>query len=519
MKLSRNLIISNAVYNALASVTGRVLGILVLPAFVANLGADMYGIWVLASMLVGYLRIFDFGFTKGLQRYIASASVQEDEDELSRVVSTGTAMLGLIGLVLGVLVIGIRYPIMDFFHVSAANREQAATVLLVAGIACLLHWPLKMPAVVLQATLRIRALSILRCVESIAIPLLMLALVLMSRSIVTIKISVAGTTILFLLLQAVVALKSVPGLRVSLRRCSLACLYKIAPFSLGLFYMSVLTMLAIRIDNFVVAAMLGTVAVTHYVVASKLFELCYFVLLTSSATLMPTLFNLVAAKDTVRIQKALNHSIKYRITAVTPLIFLGMIIAPTFLGLWMGPEYVGLSAWSRVYLLSLFLFVTGIGSNLAATAGYNWQRNAVATVRVIVNLGLSIALTRRYGVGGPILGTVISFLVVGDFLFFPYYCRLVGVRWQYGIRSVLRVILFGSVPALSGWIITQQLFPLRTWLELGGFAGLFLVMSYALIFVFCFDSEEKRDVYLALQSVGLSRVPGVGHAARYLCGC
>ena len=53
--------------------------------------------------------------------------------------------------------------------------------------------------------------------------------------------------------------------------------------------------------------------------------------------------------------------------------------------------------------------------------------NKKAAEDIIINLLISILLINKYGIGGPIIGTLVA-----EFLFiftFPYFCKLMNFNW------------------------------------------------------------------------------------------
>ena len=115
MKITRRSVVTNTIWSSVAMLGAQFVALLVVPLFIQNLGEELYGIWVIAYVILGFCNIFDFGFTQGLQKYVAEARAKGDQQELSEVVVSGLGFLTLIGLVIGTAVILSAEAIVHFF--------------------------------------------------------------------------------------------------------------------------------------------------------------------------------------------------------------------------------------------------------------------------------------------------------------------------------------------------------------------------------------------------------------------
>lgn len=58
-KSNRELFISNTVFNVSFKLVNQVIALFILPLFVKNLGAELYGIWVISGIVIGYFGMVD----------------------------------------------------------------------------------------------------------------------------------------------------------------------------------------------------------------------------------------------------------------------------------------------------------------------------------------------------------------------------------------------------------------------------------------------------------------------------
>ena len=73
--------------------------IVVVPVVVQHLGLGGYGIWSVLMTIAGYMTLGGAGVKSAFQKYVAEATGTGDFDRASRLLSTGTAAVSLISIV------------------------------------------------------------------------------------------------------------------------------------------------------------------------------------------------------------------------------------------------------------------------------------------------------------------------------------------------------------------------------------------------------------------------------------
>ena len=262
--VTRKVLISNTVFVGVGAIVSDLITLFILPRFVTNLGADLYGLWIISKIILGYFNLLDFGFTEGLTRYVADARVKEQYDRLSGSVMSGLGLLVALGLLIGLVVIGFRADIVDFFEIDEPRQEVAQGLLLVTGLFSIVLWPQRITRVILRACLRMSEQSLLDTATALASSVVLLVLVTQSVNIVTLAVIDGCLRVLLWIPSLVLAIRYVPQIRWRWRLFSLARIREMSSFSLGMFYSAFLTMLTVRLSNLVIAKMISVTAVTSY---------------------------------------------------------------------------------------------------------------------------------------------------------------------------------------------------------------------------------------------------------------
>lgn len=500
MQITKKLIITHTFWSALAH--GLVIGInlLVLPLFIKNLGAELYGIWVLSGVLLGYLNIFDFGFTQGLQKYVAEARVKGDPKELSEVVVSGLGLLLLIGLLLsGIFLIGAP-SIVEFFNIREQNHSVAISLLKISALFCVVMWPFRIIDAVLNASMRIKELSFLNALKNGTQSVVILSMVYMGSDIIFIKWVTAGVMAVCSAYGFVLLKMYVPEIRWKPTFFKVQQIKRMHKFSLGMFYAAVVGLFSIQIDTLIIGKLLTMGAVSHYVVASKPFQMIQQVAGLLMRAIVPATYTLEAQKDLVRLGALVSQGVRIRSLVSIPCCVIGFLCVPDFILLWVGSDFSEVVIWSQYYLLVPIFSCLGVGANVCKAAGGVRLINGLSTVKIFLNLILSLILIKPFGLGGPILGTVISNLVLGDMAFFWLFCRRIGISSITGYGYFMKILLVALLAGGLTWLWMQ-------WQSIFGMLGLLTnafvgaILQLVCISFFCFTQEEKKNLLTAIVNI------------------
>ncbi len=493
MKITRKLMISNTFWSAVAQFGVVFINLLVVPLFIKNMGSDLYGIWVISAAIFSYTNVFDFGFTQGLQKYVADAQEKKCTKELSEVVVSGVGLLSFIGLLLGYIFYNGAYSIVEFFNIIPANQLVAVRLLQISAIFCVILWPIKIIDVILNASMRIKELNFLNAFKIGIQSTALICMVYVSADILLIK----WATMVLLVVSNVCGIfmlrKYAPEIIWSPLYFRIYHLKRMHRFSLGMFYISLLGLLTVKIDKLIIAKMLDMQAVTVYTVISKLFLLIQQVTRMLMVALIPAVYNMSASNNLIHVDRLVYKAVKYRMLVTCSTAYICILVSSVFIRLWVGDEYVEYAFWSQILCVVPLFVGLGVGNAVARGMGHIKEANAIYTVQIILNFIISIILVPYFGVGGPVLGTVISVILIGDFSMFPFFCRLIGIQWKKTFVMALLINITGLFVFFSG-IIIYKIIPPTGWFSLLFYTGI-MYMLFAVVFGYFFLREELKEFF------------------------
>lgn len=504
--MHRKRFISNSMASVVSSLFAQVISLITLPLFIDRLGLDLYGVFVISTMMLGYVGIFDFGLTQGIVRTIGKSYARGDIKQSRQATSTGFLILILAGILSFTVLFYSRDALVGILQISSQNQQACRDLLEVTAWVSLISWPARLPGCILQGTLNIKYNSIADSVGAVFSSSILLFMVISGADLAALRWGGSLAMIATCIPKLFAVIRNAPEFMVPSRLLSFDEMRDSASYSLGVFYSQLLSMLGVRIDHLLIGGFLGGASVGLYSVAQRPFELLSNFTARFLSALTPTVYALDGNNDRARLQKLLDRVVFYRTFMVCPIACLGVVFFKPFVGLWVGEEFSEVVIWGQLLLTCLLLSVFGPITHVVRGLGKMRAVNFVFTVRVLVNLGVGLSLIRHLGIGGPVLGTLAATVLLGDFLFYAVFCKMIGLQWRKTYFQTIRMILvsvFLSVPfylSVNHWLVPT------TWMAFF-VQGLIVVVLWMLPFAFAFlKRSEYEDLELAFASVGVARL-------------
>jgi O-antigen/teichoic acid export membrane protein len=408
-----------------AKAIGMLASLITVPLTYSYLGPERYGLWMVLISIIAVMSYADLGIGSGLMNAVAEAYGKDDR-QLAReyVTSAFAMMLGIAALLAGAGAVGYPFvPWMRLFNVtSGAVAAEGARAFVVLFSWLVLNIPLGVITRI-QAGLQQGYFPQLVAAVGSVVTLLTLLLVIALHGTLPFLVlastfgAVAATALNGWLLfrEHRWLLPSWPAYRASAAR-------KILKLGLLFFVLQCAFALSFTSDNIVIAQVMGAAAVAAYAVPQKLFSLVSLGIGWVSGPLWPAYGEAIARGDGAWVRRAFFASLWLALAVTIPLCTLLALS-----GSWILRVFFGRSLPAPISLLSVLAVwcvvsaVSVVASNLLNGAGVLRAQSIVAVFSSLANLSLSIFLTRRLGVMGVCLGSIISQLLIT----FPAYLILI----------------------------------------------------------------------------------------------
>jgi len=463
----------------LGTLIAKVLvGFFMLPFMVHSLGDEQYGIWILVGTIIGFYGLLDAGMGSALTRFLVRAIHGNDTNEVNVTISNSVFLFCATGLLSLLITVSIIVLVPQFVD-SVENISKIQVMIGILGVQTALTFPLAVFGSILQARYRFDIASYIKLFALFIRTVLIVAFVSQGYGIVAVSTIVAIDALLSALLIVYFAKKLAPSIRVKWGYTDQSKLKEYLDFGKYTYVINISDRIRTSIDDFVIAAVIGLSAVTHYTVGMTLIFYFSEAMASIFGVIGPILHKYHKLNMWGSLKSAFFAASEVT-TFVSVLIGSIMIIfGDSFIEMWMGKEY------QDAYIVLVILTINSIVGNaqrpgitiLFAIAKHKYYAKIVI-IEAVANLSLSILLGFYYGIYGVALGTLIPSLISKLFLIPKYICRQLDVSLYKYYGLLLKYISMGIFIVICAKYGLSYI-ALNSYLEL-------VVASTAIGILYCF---------------------------------
>ena len=455
---------SNSVSNYIRTVLGMVVGLLTFRMLYQALGKEQFGFWSLLWSVFGYGILLDFGFGFAAQKRVAELSVKQDWEKLGRVISTILFFYtGVAAVIAGVVLLGSAH-IVGWFGVSPEHTEEFRRVLVVFFVGIGLAFPMGIFPEILRGQQRIR----------LANNLISTALVLRLGCIacaVWCKWSflvVMGIALFFALapdfIAAILAMRRMPGVRISPRLFSPALMRETMQFSIFAYLSTATNIVLGKTDQLVLGATLSVSAVTVYQAGAKIAEVFNQFTRQVQDTLSPAAAHLHAVGDSAALRDLLLNSLRWSVLIATPLYLLCAFYFEELAQLLTGDRVIARDTLLTGHLLLVWFYSSilthSVSKRIFMMCGHERPLLWLGLGEAAANVGLSVTLVlMTRSVTAVAIGSLIPSLFFGWVRLWPWMAREGGLSGWDLFKLTVWPSCVGCVPMLVLLVIFKLAVP------------------------------------------------------------
>jgi O-antigen/teichoic acid export membrane protein len=437
------------------------VGFFLSPFILHRLGDVAFGVFVLANSVVAYLGLLDLGMQSSVLRFVSKGHTKGDHEGASDALSAALWVRLQISALALLLSAGIAVVFPHVFKVPPDLASEARKALLLLGLTTALSMSIGVVGGVISALNRYDLQNYVSLTQT-AIRVLGVVFVLRTgHGIVGIAISELVATVVGNLLLVWIARRLYPELQIQLKKPKRETLRQIWSYSFYAFLTTIAVQLVYQTDNLVVGAFVSASAVTFFAIANNLCRYATQMVSSMGGTFVPAASTYEAAGDTASLLMLYKNGTRATLMISLPILITFIVRGPSFIGLWMGPEYAH-SSGIVLIILSIALFFSYANRTAGAIAFGVEKHKTTALWSIgegVANLALSILLVHWYGIYGVAIGTMVPSLVVQVILWPRYISKLVGLSSFEVIAQIWGPMLLASIPFAAASYAVSILFP------------------------------------------------------------
>ncbi len=495
-----------AILSYVSIVMSTIVGLLYTPFLVRMLGQSEYGLYSLVSSIIGYLTIMDFGFGNAIIVYTSKYRAQEQFDDEKKLHGMFNLVFKIIGVIAAILGLILYFNVDNIFQSKMTDIElhKMRIMMLILSFNLFLTFYFAIYQSIITAYEKFTFQKIIAIVHTLLKPLIMLPLLFLGYKSIALCVVITITNFITLMSNYIYCKRK---LYISTKFLGFdKKIFKIISiYSIWIFLGVIVDKINWSLDNFILGAVSGTAAVSVYSIGATINNLFINLSTAVSGVLLPKVSKMIAknASD----EELTNEFIKVgRIQFLIIFLMVSglIIVGKEFFNFWVG------SGFDDAYYVCLFLIIPvsiPLIQNLGISIRQAKNKHKFSSIAkfcvALINLLISIPLSKKYGAIGASAGTCIG-LIVSSAIQNIYYHKVIKIN----IIKFWKNILLMTIPFIIPWSIILLI---KHYTNINGilnviiYGGLFTVMYCVTAYLFSMNKYEKDFIKVFVNKILIRR--------------
>ena len=486
-------------------ILAMLIGFFLMPFMILRLGQELYGMWMLALSLIGYMFLLDFGLAHSATKYIAEYKTFNDQTKLNRMMSTFFFSYILLGLLI-IMIAGFLAIFFDsFFNVNVGSLSilDLKLCVFILGLSLALTFCFTPFTGLIKGWQRYDLTSLAEFVVLITKTGLIVLALILGFDLVALALVTLISTLLGQLCRLVFARKLNPNMKISIHLFDKLMLKKIFNYSIFSFIISSSSLVLFNLGQVIIGVFLSPVMVTFYVVGARLPLLIRPFVSAITGVLVPTVSDFNAKKNRQRIEQLLISGTKYSLIVVFPVAIFLIAFRQPFIELWIGKGYeLSMKVLAILFFTQIIYLSQNAANSILFGLGKLKFKAILSVSEIAVCIILSIVLVKRYGVIGVALALAIPLSITNLLIFPKYICRVIKTPFFNYIKSTVLILLPITLVYIFG-IFYLRKFLVPNSLILLGLEFAICVLFYLVAAYCCGLKKWERESFIGYAKIFL----------------
>lgn len=387
-----------------------IAGLVFTPWMIEIIGKSSYGIYTLANSLIS-LFLMDFGLSSATAKYLSKYNADGDQDGANRFLGAIYKLYLIIDTVIVVILFIIFLQLEKIYiNLTPKELEQLKVVYIISAVFSVVNFPFVTFNGILTAYEKFIPLKILGIAYRIfSVGFTVIALLLGGRLYALVIVHVV-VSLLILVAKYYVIKKSTP-IKANFQEKSKSIYSDIFSFSIWVTISMLAQRLIFNITPSILGAVANTTSIAVFGIIITIEGYAYTITTAIDGIFMPRITRIYSTDNADKNIQPLYLNVGRFQFCLNGLIFVGFaVIGKQFIQLWVGSDYMD-AYYGLLLVLAPGLFYNSmqiVNTTILVQNKVNLQA-AVNVLAGIINVVLSIPLSRSYGVVGASLSICIAY--------------------------------------------------------------------------------------------------------------
>jgi len=489
--------LKNAFWNLLQFVWPIVLSLIATPYIVKKLGADLYGIFSLVSVTLGFFALLDLGLSTATVKYVAEFLGKRKWEKINEIVNINLFAYGFLGLLGAIIILTFsKFLAVPLLKIPPQFASLARFCFYIAAGGFFVNF--------LSATFRSLAPGLQRYdvpskINIVGGTLNVVTNVLLlyfGYSLQEIVIFNLLFSLAYFFIYYHQARRLLPSLKLQLQ-FKKNIFFMLFNYGILTFFAKTFGVIVAHLDKFLISGILGLNWVAFYVIPSNLTSKINGFVGAMEDVIFPTLSEFAGKGEAEKAQRVYKELMRLSLFLGLSLCLPIWALGDKFLLFWLGGEFAAKSTLVLYWLVGTsFLLIFGNPAwNVLLASGYPFQAAFFSGFMAILDIVLLFILAPIYGVTGAGMAYFLSVLIGNSLLVFFVERKILKLDGAYFFKFLSKSFILAVFIFIEAMIFKKLAVNIFTTIFLMGL----LFFSYWILFVsFGMYTEEDKQLVKTL---------------------
>lgn len=477
------------------------VGLLYTPYMLRMMGQSEYGLYSIVASVISYLTVLDFGMGNAIIRYTAKYRAEGKVKEQYEMFGMFLVLYFVIGLIALIAGLALYLNVDNLFGNTMTDVElhRARILLLIMVFNLVFTFPMSIFGSIMTAYERFVFPKIINIARTILNTVVMLILLNLGYKAVAMVVVMTVFNALTLVINYYYCKRNIK-IKIRFARFEWGFLREVFVYAFWILLSMLMDRVYWSTGQFVLGAVSGTIAVSVFAVSIQL-ESMYMMFSTAIVSVfLPKVTSMVTLKNNyTEMSDLFIRTGRIQSIIMSFLLFGFIIFGQQFIILWAGENY------SSAYIITILFFVAlyiPVIQNLGVTILQ--ARNQMKFRSILYIIIALLALLAEYllakiwgGIGCAIAISAALFLGQGLIMNIYYYSKQhldIPSFW----RQIIKMNLCPLLASIILFYLTQNYFPINSWLQLGIGIVVFTLLYIPLCIGFSMNKYERELLFQPL---------------------
>ena len=484
---------SGAILSYISIIASTIVQLLYTPFLISKLGQSEYGLYSLISSIIGYLTVLDLGFGNAIVVYTAKYRAKNEVEKENKLHGMFKIIFTIIGCFAALIGVILYFNINLLFGTTMTSLElsKAKIMMLILSFNLFLTFQFSIYSAIINAYERFIFQKVLSILNTLLKPLFMIPLLIIGYKSIAMTIVLTIVNIIILISNYYYCKKKL-NIKIHFSGFDKTLLKTILGYSIWIFLGVIVDKVNWSVDNFVLGAVSGTIAVSIYSAASTI-NLLFINLSTAiSSVLLPKMSKMIAknaSNDEITDEFIKVGRIQYYI------IFLmcsGLVLfGKEFFIKKKKKKYINSYYIAIILIIPLCVpLIQNLGISIMQAKNMHRFRSIILFFIAIANIIISIPLAKMYQGIGSAIGTSLSLIIGNIIIMNIYYYKKVGINVIKFWKSIIKMSFPFIIPIIVIMFIMHCI-TLHGYIHVIIFGGLYSILYFIICYLFTMNNYEK----------------------------